>query len=266
MERNVLLYVMQMYSLARDYAYVSNRAAPNTQDLLQACTDSGVDIKEFKRLARKKRSTGAASALPTLVPPLPPLPAPSFLPSDSSDDEGGEADTSKTKSKSTSKAIINGGPSKAKADTKTTGDSANNEDSTNHNGNPKSSSSSNKAGKKLNDAALPKTLSNIPKHLPSLPPKHTYLRTAPPPLLTRTLASLEEKFQTSMLVQESLRTLVAGTEETVPEPMLLPNGYTILQQDGKPPPTLEETGMGGLINFERSERTINGTKRKRWRV
>ena len=69
-----------------------------------------------------------------------------------------------------------------------------------------------------------------------------------------------------MLVQESLRTLVAGTEDAAPEPMLLPNGHTILQQDGKPPPTLEETGMSGLVNFERAERTVNGTKRKRWRV
>ena len=55
--------VMQMYTLARDYAHVSNRAAPNTQDLLQACTDSGVDITEFKRLARKKHRTGGLNPI-----------------------------------------------------------------------------------------------------------------------------------------------------------------------------------------------------------
>lgn len=33
-----------------------------------------------------------------------------------------------------------------------------------------------------------------------------------------------------------------------------------------PPPTLEELGMSGLVNYEVMERTMNGSKRRRWRV
>lgn len=32
------------------------------------------------------------------------------------------------------------------------------------------------------------------------------------------------------------------------------------------PPTLEELGMGGLVNYEVMDRAMNSTKRRRWRV
>lgn len=114
---------------------------------------------------------------------------------------------------------------------------------------------------------------------------------------TRTLDSLEQRYQNSLLVQESLRTLVQGTDDPAPEPTVLPtlpNGALVMptptpilqpsQQSidsmnansnavmingiskEKAPPTLEEVGMGGLVNYEAAERTMNGTKRKRWRV
>jgi hypothetical protein len=119
----------------------------------------------------------------------------------------------------------------------------------------------------------------------------------PPSVPTRTLDTLEQKHQNSLLVQESLRTLVQGTEDPVPEPTVLPtlpNGALVvptptpilqpsqqaadnISSNGsavmingihkeKAPPTLEEAGMGGLVNYEAAERTANGTKRKRWRV
>jgi len=44
------------------------------------------------------------------------------------------------------------------------------------------------------------------------------------------------------------------------------NGSVVVISKEKAPPTLEEVGMGGLVNYEAAERTVNGTKRKRWRV
>lgn len=129
-------------------------------------------------------------------------------------------------------------------------------------------------------------------------------RFQPPSAPIRTLDSLEQRYQNSLLVQESLHTLVQGTEDPITEPTAvptLPNGApisitastptsaTIFQPTQPPensngnspnngviminginkekaPPTLEEVGMGGLVNYEAAERTAHGTKRKRWRV
>lgn len=81
---------------------------------------------------------------------------------------------------------------------------------------------------------VPMTLRWNPPHLPKLPPKHTYLRTAvrcipryalpcllnlfarqPPPAKQRTAASsaLERKLANASLVQESLRNLIESTED-----------------------------------------------------
>jgi hypothetical protein len=148
----------------------------------------------------------------------------------------------------------------------------------------------------------------------------------PPKATKRTLASLETRYETTLLIQDSLRSLIQGTDDTVPEstvppthlvPVLssfssfgngvgtpvaaasyalpaLPNGHPMpISQSGlgvssgagsgagSPapdagkdnrvgvaplPPTLEELGMGGLVNYEMVDRTANGTRRRRWRV
>ncbi|KAL0949548.1 hypothetical protein HGRIS_009597 [Hohenbuehelia grisea] len=62
--------------------------------------------------------------------------------------------------------------------------------------------------------AVPQTLRALPPYFPSLPPKHTYLRTPALPPKKAALPSLEKKLKTAGLVQESLRNLMLATEDT----------------------------------------------------
>ncbi|KAF7433299.1 hypothetical protein PC9H_005249 [Pleurotus ostreatus] len=61
---------------------------------------------------------------------------------------------------------------------------------------------------------VPVTLRSLPAYFPSLPPKHTYLRTPASPPKKAALPSLEKKLQTAGLVQESLRNLMLATEDS----------------------------------------------------
>ncbi|KAF4574747.1 hypothetical protein EYR36_006097 [Pleurotus pulmonarius] len=61
---------------------------------------------------------------------------------------------------------------------------------------------------------VPGTLRSLPTYFPSLPPKHTYLRTPASPPKKAALPSLEKKLQTAGLVQESLRNLMLATEDS----------------------------------------------------
>lgn len=64
------LVVIQVFTLARDYADLSNRTSPNAQDLLLACQDRGLDLDELKRLGTtrgKKRRLGGMSVRITLL-------------------------------------------------------------------------------------------------------------------------------------------------------------------------------------------------------
>jgi len=61
--------------------------------------------------------------------------------------------------------------------------------------------------------ALPQTLQDLPDHLPSLPPKHTYLHTAPATLKKSKISSLDKKLDNAAKVQQSLRNLVKATED-----------------------------------------------------
>lgn len=84
-------------------------------------------------------------------------PVPSFLPSDSSEDEGNKDNNKPRKSKAEKAAAA------ASATAETPPGGSNNLPVKKH-------------SKK--DAAIPKSLRDVPKYLPNLPPKHTYLRTA----------------------------------------------------------------------------------------
>jgi len=91
-------------------------------------------------------------------------------------------------------------------------------------------------------AALPQTLQDLPDHLPTLPPKHTYLRTAPAAPKRSKLPSLDKKLDNAAKVQQSLRSLVKATEDTA----------------GKGDLEL----AGGVVNWMA---TVS-TGRKRWKV
>ncbi|GJJ07356.1 hypothetical protein Clacol_001557 [Clathrus columnatus] len=60
---------------------------------------------------------------------------------------------------------------------------------------------------------LPQTLQDLPDHLPSLPPKHTYLHTAPAAFKRIKAPSLDRKLDNASKVQQALRHLVKATEE-----------------------------------------------------
>ncbi|CCM02808.1 uncharacterized protein FIBRA_04919 [Fibroporia radiculosa] len=91
---------------------------------------------------------------------------------------------------------------------------------------------------------IPPTLRSLPwseRHLPTLPPKHTYLRTPISPPKKAALPSLERKLKTAGLVQESLKNLLLATEDS-PD-----------QEDGEI--------LGAIVNWES---TIH--PRKRWKL
>ncbi|KAG6855078.1 hypothetical protein C0991_006007 [Blastosporella zonata] len=87
---------------------------------------------------------------------------------------------------------------------------------------------------------VPQTLRTLPSYFPSLPPKHTYLRTPASPPKKAALPSLEKKLKTAGLVQESLRNLLVATEDSTN------------QEDGEL--------LGHLVNWETSAHP-----RKRWK-
>ncbi|KAJ6599307.1 hypothetical protein DFH09DRAFT_32021 [Mycena vulgaris] len=61
--------------------------------------------------------------------------------------------------------------------------------------------------------SIPPTLRALPSFFPSLPPKHTYLRTPVSPPKKAAIPSLEKKLETAGLVQKSLRSLMVATED-----------------------------------------------------
>ncbi|KAF8450310.1 hypothetical protein L210DRAFT_3520269 [Boletus edulis BED1] len=62
---------------------------------------------------------------------------------------------------------------------------------------------------------IPTTLRSLPSYFPSLPPKHTYLKTPASPPKKAALPSLERKLKTAGLVQESLKNLLTATEDNL---------------------------------------------------
>lgn len=63
----------------------------------------------------------------------------------------------------------------------------------------------------------PTTLRGIGSYFPTLPPKHTYLRTPASPPKKAALPSLEKKLKTAALVQKSLGNLLSNTEDNTKE-------------------------------------------------
>jgi transcription initiation factor TFIID subunit 8 len=88
---------------------------------------------------------------------------------------------------------------------------------------------------------IPATLRTLPSYFPSLPPKHTYLRTPASPPKKAALPSLEKKLKTAGLVQDSLKNLLLATEDS--------SG----QEDGEL--------LGHIVNWEAGIHP-----RKRWKL
>ena len=109
--------------------------------------------------------------------------------------------------------------------------------------------------------AVPMTLRTLPSYIPTLPPRHTYLRTPvrdecctytiplfsffalrkPSPPKKAALPSLEKKLKTASLVQQSLKNLLLATEDS----------------EGQEDAEL----LGHIVNWE-----TGLYPRKRWRV
>ncbi|KAG6890955.1 hypothetical protein C0995_000912 [Termitomyces sp. Mi166 len=87
---------------------------------------------------------------------------------------------------------------------------------------------------------VPITLRLLPSYFPSLPPKHTYLRTPATPPAKAALPSLEKKLKTAALVQESLRNLLVATEDSTNQE--------------------ESELLGHIVNWE-----MSAHPRKRWK-
>ncbi|KAF5388266.1 hypothetical protein D9615_000173 [Tricholomella constricta] len=88
---------------------------------------------------------------------------------------------------------------------------------------------------------IPSTLRTLPSYFPTLPPKHTYLRTPASPPKKAALPSLEKKLKTASLVQESLKNLLLATEDSTN------------QEDGEL--------LGHIVNWE-----MGVHPRKRWKT
>ncbi|KAI0036002.1 hypothetical protein K488DRAFT_76199 [Vararia minispora EC-137] len=88
---------------------------------------------------------------------------------------------------------------------------------------------------------IPATLRSLPNTYPPLPPKHTYFRTPPSPPRKQDGQSRDKKLKNAALVQESLRNLLAQTEDVVdPEDVEL---------------------LGAIVNWESTM-----LPRKKWKV
>ena len=180
------LVFMQVYGVALKYANVSFRTDANAYDVVASCEEAGIDVYALRKVARRKRKSNSSSKSTIIhfvqhvfiiirhlrflnfellavakapLPLLPPRAPPGllvFLPSDSSGDEtNNKYEPNKSKKSKAGKAATG-------AETPLAGATA--------------GANQRKSNKK--DAAIPKSLKDIPKHLPNPPPKHTYLRTA----------------------------------------------------------------------------------------
>ncbi|KAI0939570.1 hypothetical protein AcW1_004561 [Taiwanofungus camphoratus] len=88
---------------------------------------------------------------------------------------------------------------------------------------------------------IPATLRTLPHYVPSLPPKHTYMRTPLSPPKKAALPSLEKKLKNAGLVQESLKNLLLATEDSTGQE--------------------EKELLGAIVNWEATTHP-----RKRWRL
>ncbi|KAG9009578.1 hypothetical protein FRB90_008275 [Tulasnella sp. 427] len=96
-------------------------------------------------------------------------------------------------------------------------------------------------------AKYPKSLQSLPAHFPRLPPKHTYLRTEPPPPKTTSLSSLQAKIDEAAVIQDSLRNLIQATEAPARQQKKPEADEDTVQPTNQPiPPGL----AGGFVNWE----------------
>ncbi|KAF8742420.1 hypothetical protein AX14_004638 [Amanita brunnescens Koide BX004] len=91
-EHQVISFITQLFQRTHGYANLANRAGPIATDLLLACQDFRIPLKDLQTLkqktSKKKRpiAPNPFAFVPTLLPARAPSPAPELL---SSDDEAG---------------------------------------------------------------------------------------------------------------------------------------------------------------------------------
>ncbi|PFH50540.1 hypothetical protein AMATHDRAFT_75529 [Amanita thiersii Skay4041] len=87
-ENQVVAFIECLFERAHAYSNLSNRSGPIASDLLLACDDFNIPLKDLSKLKRKharNRRSSTSSLLPTLVPAPPRSPPPEVLSSDDED-------------------------------------------------------------------------------------------------------------------------------------------------------------------------------------
>ncbi|KAG9050846.1 hypothetical protein FS837_001956 [Tulasnella sp. UAMH 9824] len=215
-EEMVALLITEIASIARGYADVSSRSIPNVRDVVIACEEKGFQfdglrgtLKSSKKRMKKRRKLEAHGLAP-------PLQAPSIV----------------------------APPAPPKPDDLLPSDSEPEDQEEPGNGEGKSESKS--EALKRDMAKYPKSLQSLPSHFPRLPPKHTYLRTEPPPPKTTSLSSLQAKIDEAAVIQDSLRNLIQATEAPARSKKPEADEDTVQPTNQPIPPGL----AGGFVNWE----------------
>lgn len=180
--------VHQLYERAHEYANLANRAGAIAPDLLRSCEEFYMPIPELHTVARRSKRKGRSTSVSPSTHLIIHNPIQSihhqiltrFLSLLELNDTKGAAllDTVIPPPKSRSRS-----PDLLDSDDEGT------------------------------IPAVPPTLRTLPPHFPSLPPKHTYMKTPVSPPKKAALPSLEKKLKTAGLVQKSLQNLLTATEE-----------------------------------------------------
>ncbi|KIO33901.1 hypothetical protein M407DRAFT_165575 [Tulasnella calospora MUT 4182] len=215
-EEMVALLITQIANIARGYADASCRSIPNARDVVTACEETGFrfddlrgSLKSSKKRMKKRRKLEAHGLAPPLQAPI--IVAPPALP---------------------------------KPDDLLPSDSEPEDQEEPGNGEGKSESKSETLKRDM--AKYPKSLQSLPLHFPRLPPKHTYLRTEPPPPKTTSLSSLQAKIDEAAVIQDSLRNLIQATEAPARSKKPEADEDTVQPTNQPIPPGL----AGGFVNWE----------------
>ncbi|KAG8952424.1 hypothetical protein FRC04_004484 [Tulasnella sp. 424] len=215
-EEMVALLITELANITRGYADVSFRSIPNARDVITACEETGFKLDDLRGTLKssnrrmKKRRKLEAHGL------APPLHAPSVV----------------------------APPAPPKPDDLLPSDSEPEDQEELANGEGKSDGKS--EALKRDMAKYPKSLQSLPSHFPRLPPKHTYLRTEPPPPKTTSLSSLQAKVDEAAVIQDSLRNLIQATEAPARSKKPEADEDTVQPTNQPIPPGL----AGGFVNWE----------------
>ncbi|KAF8351122.1 hypothetical protein F5887DRAFT_1068872 [Amanita rubescens] len=86
-EHQLISFIAQLFERAHGYANLANRSGPIATDLLLACQDFRIPLKDLRKLKQKtsKKKRAPKPFVPTLLPARAPSPSPELLSSDDED-------------------------------------------------------------------------------------------------------------------------------------------------------------------------------------